>query len=472
MELSNVWDRFSAWVKQSVLLRIAVLGVIVGLLLIPASMIRDLVREREGLRSQAEDEVSSKWGGPQVLGGPVLALPYLQEVKNSEGKVSVEKRTAYFLPDELAIGGTVAPEKRYRGIYVVALYNTQLTFQGRFPSPDLVALGIPRGAFLVDEAYLAFGISDMKGIRDRLALKIDGRGAEFRPGIPTDDLFASGVSVPVAFSWTKGVDFDFKVNLNGARELGFLPFGKETRVSLSSPWAHPGFEGDFLPAERTVDGKGFTAQWRVFHLNRNYPQQWTGEAQKARFQAAGRSLKSMKYSYGDDAEAVASKKAAGAFGVRFLLPVDEYKKTERASKYAAMLILLTFLAYFFVEVIQKTRVHPIQYFLVGAALCLFYLLLLSISEHLSFAWAYLIGSAAILSLIGLYTRAIFSSARVSLLITGILALLYVFFYSLLQLQDYSLLMGSLGLLGILAAIMMLTRRVDWYRLGADGAGKG
>lgn len=461
MEIRTVWERLSHWIRTSMMVRLASLGFIILILLLPTSMIRDLVRERESLRSQAEDDVSSKWGGPQTFGGPVLAIPYWQTRVNSEGKAVTERQTAYVLPDEIAVNGTVQPEARHRGIYVVALYNTRLEWQGKFPALNQVALGVPVESLLLNEAYLVFGISDLRGIRDRLSLTVGGAPREFNPGVPTDDLFASGVSVPVRIPPNGGFDFKFSVNVNGARELSFLPFGKETKVSLSSPWSHPGFEGDFLPVERTVGDKGFTATWRVFHLNRNYPQTWTGGMHKERFKYTSRSLRM------SEADEVVSSdsKGTGRFGVRFLLPVDEYKKTDRAAKYSALFILLTFLAYFFIEVIQKKRAHPIQYFLVGAALCLFYLLLLSVSEHLSFNLAYLLASAVILALVAGYTRAIFQSSKSALAITGILVIFYGFFFSLLQIQDYALLMGSLGLLVILGAIMALTRKIDWYRVG-------
>lgn len=462
MEIPALWEKISNYIRNSLMVRLFSLGFIILILLIPTSMIRDLVKEREGLRSQAEDEVSSKWGGAQTLGGPVLAIPYWHSYLNSDGKRITERRTAFVLPDEIVVSGAVKPEERHRGIYVVALYNTQLAWKGKFPALNAVALGIAPEDLLLGEAYVMFGLTDLRGIRDRLVLTVDGQKKEFQPGVPSDELFASGVSVPVQPKWASGFDFTFDLNVNGARELSFLPFGKETRVSLTSPWSHPGFEGDFLPSERSIDSKGFTATWKVFHLNRNYPQTWTGDAHKTQFKFGSRSMR-------DDSEsgAVSSdNRGSGRFGVRFLLPVDEYKKTDRAAKYSALFILLTFLAYFFIEVIQKKRAHPVQYFLVGAALCLFYLLLLSVSEHLTFNIAYLLASVVILTMVASYTRAIFQSTKASLSITGILVIFYGFFYSLLQIQDYALLLGSLGLLVILGIIMALTRKIDWNRLGS------
>jgi inner membrane protein len=244
-----------------------------------------------------------------------------------------------------------------------------------------------------------------------------------------------------------------------------LPFGKTTKVTIESPWGTPSFVGASLPDERQVTDKGFKAVWNELHLNRNYPQQGTGRF----IGIASNSVENYDQNRAvvSSPDGVGSTKTTGelesSFGVKLLLPVDEYQKTMRSTKYNLMFIVITFIAFFFVEILNRKRLHPIQYLLVGFAICLFYVLLLAISEHLSFNWAYLIGCVTILTLIIFYTQSVFKNTRITLIFNGILALLYGFFYSLLQLEDYSLLLGSVGLLVILAVVMYLTRNIDWYR---------
>jgi len=254
----------------------------------------------------------------------------------------------------------------------------------------------------------------------------------------------------------KGADtrltFAYGLNLNGSTDLHFTPFGKTTTVQLASNWTAPSFEGAFLPDERVVSDSGFTAEWQVLQLNRNYPQQGVG-----RFvQSSGQD----NTYFGTDPV----RRMASTFGLKLLLPIDEYQKTMRSAKYAIYFILLTFLTFFFIEILNRKRLHPIQYLLVGAGVVLFYILLLSFSEHLSFNTAYWIACAAILLLITVYSFFMLRNRKLTVMVFGILIILYGFFYSILQLQDYALLMGSLGLLLILAAIMYLTRNVDWYGL--------
>jgi inner membrane protein len=244
---------------------------------------------------------------------------------------------------------------------------------------------------------------------------------------------------------------------HGSSEIRFLPFGKETSVNLTSTWGTPSFVGSFLPEQRSITEKGFSAGWKVLQYNRNYPQQGIGSFINLQQPNV------VNVATSRDTPEVVMSDENGSFGVKLLLPINEYQKTMRSAKYAGMFILITFTAFFFIEILNRRKLHPIQYLLVGFAVCLFYVLLLSISEHLSFQWAYLIGCITILSLVSFYTKSVFNNTRLTLIFNGILILLYAFFYSLLQMEDYSLLLGSLGLVLILGVIMYLTRNIDWYR---------
>jgi len=453
MEKSTLFDRFNNWARRSVTLKLISITILVLLLLIPTSMLTDLVSERQAVRDDAVNEVSSKWGNEQTIGGPVISIPYTASYKNNSGDMEEEIRYAHFLPDALNISGTVQPEKRYRGIYVVVLYNTRLHVSGDFTSLDLEDLNIPLSDYQFQNAVISVGISDMKGIAENISFTINDTLHALNPGLPVHDIFSSGGSFKFPVNRKSKYHFEFDLNLNGSTALGFLPFGKETNVSLTSPWGTPSFTGSFLPDKREISDNGFTASWKVLQLNRNYPQQGTETF-------IGNS---------DDKSNVASDDQYAAFGVKLLLPVDEYQKTTRSVKYCIMFIIITFLTFFFTEVLNKRRIHPIQYMLVGFAICLFYVLLLAISEHLSFNLAYLIGCLSTLALITLYAKTIFKNNPLTALFSVLLAILYGFFYSLLQLEDYALLLGSIGLFLILATIMYLTRKVDWYGESEDAS---
>ena len=463
-EKSSIFERFNNWVKNSVMLKIITIGILILLLLIPASMLESLVNERQSTRDNAVEEITSKWGSNQTIGGAVITIPYTIIQEDDKGKKSMVIEYAHFLPENLNITGTLTPEKRYRGIYVVMLYNAQLHMQGFFKKPNVELLKIPKERFLFPEAFISFGLTDMKGIKEAIRLKINGKDTEVNSGIESNDLFASGVSSPINLE-AEIINFEAIINLNGSKRIDFLPFGKTTKVTIESSWGTPSFVGSSLPDERQVTEKGFKAVWNELHLNRNYPQQGTGNF--IGLTSNGSESYNQNSAVVSESNTVVPKVKGdlqSSFGVKLLLPVDEYQKTMRSTKYNLMFIVITFIAFFFVEILNRKRLHPIQYLLVGFAICLFYVLLLAISEHLSFNWAYLTGCVTILTLITFYTQSIFKNTRITLIFNGILALLYGFFYSLLQLEDYSLLLGSAGLLIILAVIMYLTRNIDWYQV--------
>lgn len=459
-EKPSIFERFNNWVKSSVMLKLFTIGILILLLMIPASILQSLVNERQSTRDLAVEEITTKWGSNQTIGGAVITIPYTIIQEDDKGKKSTVIEYAHFLPENLNITGTLSPEKRYRGIYVVMLYNAKLHVQGFFKKPKVELLKIPKERFLFSEAFISFGLTDMKGIKEAIRLKINGKDAEMNSGIESKDLFASGVSCPINLE-ADTINFDAQINLNGSKEIDFLPFGKTTKVTIESTWGTPSFVGSSLPDERQVSEKGFKAIWNELHLNRNYPQQGIGNF--VGFTSNSSENANQDLVRGDGVAAKVTSELPSSFGVKLLLPVDEYQKTMRSTKYNLMFIVITFIAFFFVEILNRRRLHPIQYLLVGFAICLFYVLLLAISEHLSFNWAYLIGCVTILTLIIFYTQSIFKNSRITLIFNGILALLYGFFYSLLQMEDYSLLLGSIGLLIILAVVMYLTRNIDWYR---------
>ncbi|MDU0371946.1 cell envelope integrity protein CreD [Hymenobacter endophyticus] len=478
MSAPSTFERINAWIRHSVTIKLLSIGILMLLLLIPASMVENLVQERASTRDVATAEVSAKWGGPQQFTGPVLVVPYRRLERDAKNQLLETTSYACFLPDTLSIDGSLAPERRQRGIYDVVVYSSQLRVKGNFQTASLADWNINPADIRWPEAFVAVGLSDMKGIRNSIALRWDGQPIAFEPGVPSPDVMpissapqsnsltaemqyttryagtaeieavagnngpvteamSSPVPLPDAASLARKHTFEFTIALNGSSALFFAPLGRETRVKLQAPWPDPSFGGAFLPRQHSITPQGFQANWRVLHLNRSYPQRW----RTADFRP--------------DVD-------NSAFGARLIVPVDEYQKNMRAAKYALLPISLTFLIFFFVEVLNRQRIHPFQYILVGLGLVIFYVLLLALSEHMPFNAAYGLAGLAIIGLVTAYAASIFRQRRLTLITAGVLLLVYGFVFVVLQLQDYALLIGSLGLVLVLATVMYLSRRINWY----------
>jgi inner membrane protein len=434
------------WLKRSVMLRMIIIGALSILLLIPSLLVMGVMSDRTETRDKAIADVSEKWGGGQTLTGPILTIPYKRLVRIDNANTSVTIEHVQILPESVRITVSTAPEVRYRGIYQVILYNAGAQISARFSLAGLAALSVKPEDVLWNEASLSMGISDLKGVKDAVTVTWNGRTHAAEPGVATCRALTSGIGIRPALTPDQGsYDCAMTINVNGSGELQFVPVGKLTEVSVTSSWPSPSFVGRFLPDRRTVQDNGFTAGWKVLHLNRNFPQQWISENQKA--------------------ESEREQLTLASFGVKLMTPVDEYQQATRSAKYAIMFIALTFLAFFLTEILNKKVAHPVHYALIGFALVLFYSLLISLSEHMSFAMAYLISSAAIVTLVGGYTRSVLGGTRFATIISALLALLYTFLYVILQEEDYALLVGSIGLFIVLALVMYLTRKIDWYAIG-------
>lgn len=430
--------------RYPAMVELIILGLLIGVLMIGLAMIRSLVSERSRRAQSVRAEIASSWGQAQTIAGPVLIVPY--RVRDSLGR-HVTTTRARFLPDKLKTTGPLHPERRHRGIFETILYRADLTVEGAFSRPDFSAWNIPAEDILWNEAVVTVGISDLRGIRGNPTLRWNARDIAFSGGSGDAKLWRSGLTAAVPFAPNGGdaatIPFSFALLLNGSEEIRFLPLGRETIVELAASWPDPSFAGAYLPETRSVTSTGFTARWSISSLARSYPQQWRDQLEEEENRNALGAV------------------AASAFGVDLMSPVGHYQKTERSMKYGALFILLTFLTFFLYELLSPVTLHPVQYFLVGGALCLFYLLLLSISEHGPFVLAYVIGSMATIALISSYSAAILRSRMRVLGLAGFLVLLYGYLYVLLQLEDWALLMGSIGLFLILALVMYTTRRVDW-----------
>ncbi|PRY91900.1 inner membrane protein [Marinilabilia salmonicolor] len=433
--------------KTNIYFKVGAIVVIALLLLIPTSMIESLIFERENTQRQAITEVSSKWGQEQTISGPFISIPYYRYVKEFSKKDSTEKviqvkEYLHILPSKLNISGNINPEKRYRGIYEIVVYNSKINISGNFDNVDFNTFDIPTENILLDKAEFVVGIDDLRGIEEQVALEWNNKEIPFNPGVSSNDVVKSGINAQLVMNPDNNLKYNFNLHLDlkGSQLLYFTPVGKVTDINISSAWSNPSFNGAFLPDSREVTNKGFKANWNVLHLNRNFPQAWTNS----------------RHSIDES-----------AFGIDLLLPVDSYQKSYRSIRYAILFIGFTFLVFFFIEVLNKIFIHPIQYILVGIALVVFYTLLLSISEHLKYNIAFIVSALSTLLLVSGYVRAILKSGKLTMLISGILAVLYTFIFVIIQLQDYALLIGSIGIFIILGLVMYFSRKIDWYNLNLN-----
>ncbi|KAA3646953.1 MAG: cell envelope integrity protein CreD [Bacteroidetes bacterium] len=430
------------WMSNSVTLKLIIITILMLLLLIPASMIKNIIKEREHLNKQAISEVSDKWAQVQQVNGPLLTIPITYERVENEKTTSTIKYW-YILPENLNINGKIDPETLKRGIYEVVVYKSDLHFSGNFNlNHEIDSTNLKSIDF--NKAFLTLGISDLRGIKNKIKIKWNNQNLSVEPGSKIKSIIETGVTVnlPGNFKLGDEVKFDFNINLNGSQNLSFVPLGSNTIVNLNSTWDSPSFNGKFLPDNRAISKEGFTADWKVLELNRNFPKTWL-------------STTSPPNMHGE------------AFGCDLLLPLDDYQKTMRSAKYAVMTICLTFLIFFLVEISNKRKIHPFQYILVGLALCLFYVLLVSITEHTDFNFAFGVSTIGIVSMISLYSISVFKNKKMSMLLVAVLTAIYSFLFVTLQMADYALLMGSVGLILILGATMYFTRNINWYKLNFD-----
>jgi inner membrane protein len=428
---------------RSPVVRLIVMGLLFLVLLIPLGMMTSVVWERSERRDEAAKAIAGEWGAAQVIGGAVLTIPYRYIWQERDGSRRERVEHAFILPETLTIEGVVEPEFRARGIFDVVVYTTKLKVQGRFPRPDVAWIRPVPTAFDWEAATVDIGVTDPRGIGRSMTLTLAGRQIQMVPGVADNGLFSTGVRAAVhPLPLDTAIPFEFDLELKGTGELNFVPIGDETSVRLQSTWPHPGLTG--APQERQVGEEGFSAAWRVPFFGRGFPSRWTRENSKP--------------------DELRTQASSSAFGVALLQPVDIYQQTERAVKYAALFIVLTFVIAFLWEVTGGVLVHPVQYLFVGFAMCIFYLLLLSLAEHVGFDRAYVVAATATVTLLSWYWTWILRGVTRAAVMCVALVTLYGFLYLLLRLEDYALLAGSLGLFAMLALVMFMTRRVDWYNL--------
>ncbi len=449
---SSTFTKINQWARNSMSLKLIVIGIFVLILLIPSEMVQSLIRDRETTRNQAISEIWRTWGDKQVLAGPVVSVPVISLKSLPNGTVESSTRFLHFLPENLSVAGEVVPVIRYRSIYEVVLYSGNLSVKGNFKPLFPKGLNVQPADIKWDKAFVTFGISDMKGVKENIDLAWNDSVFRMQPGVPVHDIIKGGVNIPVVINPDIENKFSFKLQLNGSRLLAFLPFASDMNVNLTSSWANPSFEGAFIPAEKSVTKKGFTAKWKTLELNRNY-----GQFGFDNFINGAEGDEPSRLMFDNDR--ISADNPLGAFGVNLIMPVDQYQRTTRAAKYGVLFVILTFVTFFFFELLKKKYVHPLQYLIVGFAIMLFYLLLLSLAEYLLFDLAYAISAVVVTLMVMLYAGAIFSNRKYGIIVGLILFVLYAYFYTLLQLQLYSLLFGSIGMVVMLSVIMLLTRNL-------------
>jgi inner membrane protein len=432
------------WGQASVLIKLGVIIILILLLLIPSAWIEGLITDRESYQQDNIKNVADTWAGDQLIQGPVLAIPYKKEVTQNGDKsrpvTSNVTKMLYLLPQNLQFKAGIHTQSFQNGIYDATVYNSKVMVRGDFDEPDLTGAEIDPASVLYDKARLIFSISDLKGLKNNPIVNIQGQNYTTGPAADDNILPDNGLQVNFPLQKDHGFTFNYQLDLKGSNELNFLDIGRTMNVEVNSDWDHPDFNGRYLPDTRAITAAGFNAKWQMLYYNRPFPQQWT------------------------EGDSVLTNKKATAnavFGVKLQVAIDQYRKIMRTVKYSTLIILLTFVSLFLTEMIKKEPVHVFNYTLIGAAMVVYYTLLLSISEQVGYNYAYLLSSVSTISLIAIFTASLLKNKNVALLFALILSIFYGFIFIIIQLEQLSLLFGSVALFVIIATLMYFSRKINW-----------
>jgi len=442
-------NRFGQWLKTSITARMLMVGFLTLILLIPLAFIESLITERSFRQNDVVEEINDKWGNDVIVYGPILKLPYKHytEIKTLNEKtdtyikeIKTSIKYAYIFPETLNTVCDVDSKTLNRGNFESAVYTTQMQFSGKFTKPQLSSRDIKDEDIVWEKASILVRTSNLKGIKNEVDFKVGNQSYAFETNYIDNNRYLDELesSYLKESDVPKDIDINFSFNMafNGSKLIQLIPIGKTTTMQMTSNWPDPSFTGNFLPNDETkeITKDGFKADWKILHINRPFSQQYIN---------AVPNLKDY------------------AFGTKFMVMVDEYQKSERSAKYGFLVIGLTFLIFFLIQTMSKIHIHPFQYLMIGLALTMFYTLLVSISEHSNFLKAYLIAGSSVIILITLYSKSILKTWRFPLFIATSLTALYAFIYVIIQLENYALLVGSIGLFLILSAVMYVSRKIDW-----------
>ena len=429
-------------------------------LVIPLLMVYGLVSDRQHQSRMAQQSITAGWGGEQTISGPVLMVPYEVERVQSETvegrtvtRTITARETLYLSPMEHRVATVLEPEERNKSIYKTVTYVASNGGSAGFELPnDLERSGVSRDQLLLDEVELRFGASDPRGLQSDAIATIDGEPIDLKPGKGVAASSGSGFHGFVDWSQGEPLAVEYSYSLRGSRSISLVPRGGVTEWQVSSPWPHPGFGGSFLPEEKSIDADGFNASWSIANLA-------LGQSLVLQDDPGPPAMTEQLVAY--EASADASMAAA----IALVEPVDLYSRVDRAVKYGFLFIGFTFLAFFMFDVVGGARVAGAEYLLTGAGLVLFFVLLLAFAEVIGFALAYIVASAAIIGLLTTYSAAVLGSWLRARVIGALLVGLYALLYVLLNLEAWSLLIGSVLLFAALAGVMYATRKIDWSSVG-------
>ncbi len=453
MEHTNKQNKTKNWIKTSITARMLMVGFLVIILLIPLFYIENLIGERSHRQTQVINEINQQWGNEVLLYGPILSIPY----RTYKEKTVTDKKTkkvytetieninyAYFFPEKLNINSNINPEEKKRGIYTTAVYKSDIDIHGSFIKPTFDDIEVADEDIIWNKAKIIIKSSNVKGV-NKANLKLDNTDYEFITKYNSQKNYDFNIlSFHILetknlkkdqLSFKKPLQFNLGFSIKGSEQIRFIPTGKQTEAQIVSNWKTANFFGEFLPFnEDKINENGFDAQWKILDINRPFGQQhFNGIPDLTEF----------------------------AFGVNFMIPIDEYQKSERSVKYGFLVIGLTFLIFFLIQTMSKINIHPFQYLMIGLALTMFYTLLVSVSEHSNFLKAYLIAGISVISLITMYSKSILKTLKFPIFIGFSLTALYTFIYVIIQLENYALLVGSIGLFLILGTVMFVSRKIDW-----------
>lgn len=434
---------------QSATAKMIMVGLLTLFLLIPLFFVQDLISERSQRKSEVVKEISNLWGSDVAFYGPILRVPYntyenLNVIDQKTGTATLQRRAttnyAYFFPNELAnISKVKKNESLKRGLFNPVVFTADMNFKGNFSSPNFAKLNIPEESIQWDKAAIIVKTTNLKSIKSELKIQLNNEKLTFEPQ-PDDksnySVLATNIFNYKVLATNNQINFNFGITYNGSNSINFIPIGKVTNVAIDSDWESPSFEGSFAANDTTkiINKEGFHVDWKVLDINRTFSQQYANVLPNL-----------------DDY----------LFGVKLIDTVDEYQQNERVSKYGFLVIGLTFLIFFLIQSISKINIHIFQYSMIGIALIMFYTLLISITEHSSFSLAYAISGIAVVIMITLYSISILKNRKFPMFIATSLSVLYTFIYVIIQMEDYALLVGSIGLFFILGAVMYFSRKIDW-----------
>ncbi len=442
--------------QKKLLIKILAIAFIGLLLLIPIAMIEGKIRERSAFKDEARWKLQESWTRAQNIVTPILVQPYVIERQTLASRTDNgdpvyrtrrETKLHFIIPEQLEFESTINTEVRHQGIYGIPVYTAELTMAGQFANATLVGEinSLKNRSDFVEllPAYTALNISDMRGLSGLPTLSWNGGTVELQPNTRIPSL-SDGLHADITLPESGDIPFTVQLQLRGLEEFSLIPVAANANISMNSDWPHPQFSGAFLPTSRKISTDGFQAQWQVNHYS-------TGIKDKLALCSEG----DCSYLQGI------------SFGTRLFNSVDVYQQTERSTKYALLFIGLTFISFFVLETLKNLRIHPIQYSLVGFAIAVFFLLLLSLSEHIAFGLSYFIASTACISLIGYYLHFALKSWAVTGIFVGAYSGLYGLLFCIVRAEDYALLMGSILIFAVLAAMMITTRTIDWYNLNRN-----